>query len=134
MTRPYFVDGKIEYRFPKFLWKLRMFLYSHSRFIYLLGYSFDRFLAELCKKGFLHSVDKDITEKGMDFDNFKKAVNVTDTLIKKMKERAGRVPIVAFTVNDHRNFLEQFRRIFQENGIEFIEDVPKKYERKALKE
>ncbi|MCX5704072.1 MAG: GDSL-type esterase/lipase family protein, partial [Candidatus Omnitrophica bacterium] len=133
MTRPYFVDGKIEYRFPKFPWKLRMFLYSHSRFTYLLGHSLDRFLAELCKKGFLHSVDEDIIKKGMDFDNFKKAVNATDTLIKKMKERAGQVPIVAFTVNDHRNFLEQFRRIFQENGIEFIEDVPKEIRKKSIK-
>ena len=124
MTRPYFVDGKIVYHFPKFLGNLRMFLY-HSRLINFLGYSFDRFLAELCKKKFLHSVDQDITEKGMNFKNFRKAVEVTDTLIKKIKKRSGRVPIVAFPVDDYRNYFEQFRRIFKENGIDFIEEVPK---------
>lgn len=124
LIRPYFVDGKIEYRFPKFPWKLQMILCSHSRFICLLGYGLDRFYAELCKRGFLHSVDEDISIKGMDFHNFKKAVNVTKVLIKKMKKRSGHVPIVAFTVNDYKNYLQQFRRIFQKNNIEFIEDIP----------
>ncbi|MFA5089755.1 MAG: GDSL-type esterase/lipase family protein [Candidatus Omnitrophota bacterium] len=133
MTRPYFINGRIEYRFPKFPWKLRVFLYSHSRLIYLLGYSLDRFLVELCKKGFLHSVDEDIITKGMDVDDFKKAVDVTDTLIKKMKERARQVPIVAFTVNGNRNYLEQFRIIFQENGIEFIEYVQEEILKESIK-
>jgi len=129
LVRPYFINEKIEYRFPRYPWKLRMY----SRVIYSLGYSLDRLLADLSHRGFLHTVEDDIETKGIEFDNFKKSVTVTNTLIKKIKEKAGQVPIVAFTVNDYKNYLEQFRRIFQENNIEFIEEVPEKINSEKIK-
>ncbi|MBU1061504.1 MAG: SGNH/GDSL hydrolase family protein [Candidatus Omnitrophica bacterium] len=124
MIRPYFINGKVVYLFPKFPSKLRMTLFSHSRLLYLLGYSIDKFLVDLCKRGFLHSVETDIYKKGINFKNFKKATIVTNVLIARIKERAGQVPIVAFTVNGHYRHLQQFRKIFRENSIEFIEEVP----------
>ena len=124
MVRPYLVDGKIEYLFPKPLGRLRAALSSYSRLFYLLGYWSDVFSAYLYTKGFIRSVEGDIVEKGIAFEGFRKAAAVTDTLIRKIKQRVKDVPIIAFSVNDGRCYFAQFQSVFRDNDIEFIEDVP----------
>jgi lysophospholipase L1-like esterase len=124
LIRPYWINGKIEYRCSGSLGKQRVFLSTHSRILYSLFNRMDRLCSILARKGLLHSVEKDISQKGIAFGNFKKAKIVTKTLIQKMKNRVGRTPIIAFPVSDKPIYLEQFRDIFKENNIEFIEDVP----------
>ena len=131
MIRPYLIDGKVQYLYPKFPGKLKMLLFSHSRLLYLLGYNIEKFIAGLAKKGILHTIEKDIADKGIYLENLQKAVVITNTIVAKMKERAGEIPIVSFVVN--KGSIEYFRNIFQANNIEFIEDVPQAIYENSLK-
>ncbi|MBU2540512.1 MAG: SGNH/GDSL hydrolase family protein [Candidatus Omnitrophica bacterium] len=125
MMRPYLREGKIEYRFPRSLGNIRVFLCLHSNLFYLSFNRIDRILAILAKKGLLHSVEEDISKKELDFVPFKRAVFTTNSIIAKMKQRVGNTPIVAFSVDNRQPYFKHFRRIFKKNNIEFIEAVPK---------
>jgi len=124
MIRPYWVDGKIEYRFPRVFGKQRIFLCQHSAFFYFLNNRIDKFYAFLCSRGILHSVEEEIWLKGMALKDFSRSSEITDILIKKMKDIIGDTPLIAFIADNDPNYLKQFRVIFKENSIEFIDNVP----------
>lgn len=123
-VRPYLINGKIEYRFPRLYGKLVMFL-SHSRFFYILLNRLERLYKLLAIRGILPSVEQEIRAKGMGFDKFKKSVEATDLLVAKIKDRIGDTPLIAFPVDDEEPYFEQFKRIFKKNDIEFIGEVVK---------
>jgi len=133
MPRPYLINGRIEYRSPRFMGNCGLLLSSNSRLFYdLLALTY-RFCFILAKEGILHSVERDVEEKGMSFGNFNKAVLVTDELIVKIKSRTGKIPIVAFAVDATQPYLKQFRLILEKNNIEFIENVPNIIEQERTK-
>jgi len=129
MIRPYLINEKIEYRFPKRHGKLRIFLSSNSRISYYLTRRIDMLFAGLAKKGLVKSVEKHIRERGTSFDKFKKAVEVTDNLMAKIKSRVGKTPIVAFTFGEK----ERFKMIFQKNDIEFFGDMNEEVQKEEIK-
>jgi len=121
MVRPYFRNGNIEYLFPRIAGRQRMFLGFYSRAFYRLFNLFEKFNAVLVKKRYLGTVEHIIRREGVNYKNFRSAVIVTDILVKKIKDKAARTPIVAFVVDDAEPYLNEFRTIFKENQIPFID-------------
>ncbi len=125
--RPYLKGDRIEYLFPSRLGKVRAFLTTHSRLFYSLFNRIDMLCAILSEKGLLYTIEHDIRDRGMELDEVKNAVMVTNDLIAKMKKRVGQTKIVAFNsydryISDNAN--ELFRKIFQNNTIEFVAEIP----------
>lgn len=120
--RPYLINGKIEYRFPRSPEKLVLFLLNNSRLFYYLLPRIEIFCTRLAKIGILHSVDEDIKKLRLNFSNFNKAVLITNEIVAKIKSRIDKIPLVAFTVKDRH--LKEFRFIFRTNHLEFIESIP----------
>jgi len=119
LVRPFWVNGKIELKYPRF-WGLPAVILYRSRMLYRGNETLERFLSRHVR----HTVERDIEAHGTDDEDFKKSVTVMDTLVEKMKTRVGATPMVAFGVDDVPVYMEQFRAIFKRNDIEFIEDVP----------
>lgn len=122
LPRPYWSAGSMEYRYPKGSNVLIREL-CYSRLFYRLFILQD---ALLPSKNILPGGKKGVGGQGMAGRYFGKSTLVTNILIKKMKAKSKETPIVAFAVDDNNGFSsEQFRSIFAENNIEFIESVPK---------
>ena len=123
--RPFYVNRQIKYYYSRFPKSIAAFLWLHSRLFYAVSNRIHRLLDHLAQQGFLPSVEKVIERRGSDYKSFRKSIGVTDQIVKKLRERAGQTPIIAFTVDDRQPYLEQFRKIFSKYKIEFIERVPK---------
>lgn len=122
-VRPFLIDGRIEYRYPAFLGGTRLFLCAHSRAINIIVTRVERLAAVLAARGLLRTVEMDIKRQRMGFDPFVAAVRTTEVLVERFKRRAGRVPIIAFTVDAQQPYLEAFEQIFARSGIQLVEDV-----------
>jgi len=129
ITRPYLIDGRIEYRFPRRWGKTRISLATHSRVFYFIFNRMDRISSALAHGGRLYNVEEDIKERGADLANFRESVVVTGKIIEKMKARAGGIPIVVFAADDYQPYLGEFRKICAANGIMFIDRVPEAIDR-----
>lgn len=126
MVRPYFRNGKIEYLLPRTWGRQKMLLGSYSRVLYRLFALFDRFIALLAKKHYfgMHSIENVIRSEGKNLETFNFSINTTDILVKKIKSKAARTPIVAFAVDNMEPYINEFRAIFKENQIIFIDGIP----------
>ncbi|MEW6169983.1 MAG: SGNH/GDSL hydrolase family protein [Candidatus Omnitrophota bacterium] len=123
-VRPYLINGKLEYRYP-LNGNIKMFL-AHSRFFLTVLNRICRLSGILTEKGLLSGcVEKEIYEKGTDFEDFREAAKITDEIISKLNKRVGKTPLIAFAVDDSQPFFQEFRRIFKKNGVNFIEEVPR---------
>lgn len=121
LLKPYLKNDKIEYKRIASVNILKVKL-RYLRLFYRL------FILEgeyLKSKNLLPDVGDDIERRGMAYEDFKKSTVITNLLIKKMKAKIREVPMVAFAVDENQVSLGQFRNIFKENNIEFIEDVPR---------
>ncbi len=123
-VRPFLMSSHIEYRFPRSLGYLRDVLFTHSRFLLILQGKIIRFKSLLAGKGLLPNLWKMIDERGVDFEPFKESVELTETLMKKIKDRAGGIPVAAFAVDPIEPYLSQFKEIFRKTGIDFIDEIP----------
>jgi len=122
--RPYLINGKIEYRYPRFFWKQRAVVFRHSRFFYWLSDQIENFCLILSQKGLLWSAERRIYQEGRLFPDFQTALATTNKIVSMIKERSRGIPIVAFSVDGPSIFTEQMKIVFNTNGIVFIEDVP----------
>ncbi len=125
LIRPYLIGEEIEFRFVRPFGELKILLFR-SRLFTKLDYPLSKLLAYLTVKGSPHSVEKDIHDKGLDFEGFREAVTTTDTLIANIKNRIGKTPIIAFNVFDIPIYPKLFKEIFEKNDIVFIEGVSRK--------
>ncbi len=66
----------------------------------------------------------DISEIGLRSKQFRESVTVTSELINKIKSRCGRTPVIAFVVNDKEPYFTQFKIIFNNAHIDFIDKIP----------
>ncbi len=123
LIRPYWVHGRIEYRFPRRAGGVRVFLASHSRLCSVLITRLEKARALLAQNGILHSVEGPMA-RGMEYPDFARSVSVTEELIGKIKRRAGATHVIAFPVDLHPPCFEQFSRIFGREKIPFIDEVP----------
>ncbi len=124
LVRPYWINGSIHHEFPRPFGRIRVFLSTYSR----LGQRFFDILeamnASLVNRGFLHTIEVEIREKDLSLPMFQDAVRVTDLLIKKMKERIGNTPLIAFPVDADEPYFRHFKRLFKENDVPFFAQIP----------
>ena len=125
-VRPYFRNGRIEYLFPNKIGKQEIILASYSRFFYRLFTILAHLKTDLAKKHYfgMHTVEETIISEGMNLGEFSASVKTTDFLVRKMKDKSSKTPIVAFAVDDEEPYLTAFRDIFVRNGIVFIDKIP----------
>jgi hypothetical protein len=119
--RPYLIGDVIEYHFPARFGGPRLFLAAHSRAFYEAIVAVDRLGSDLAHRGYLHTVESDIALRGLTFDPFRESVRTTGHLIARMKARLGTTPLVAVPADYGGVFFEQWRRIFLEHEIPFLE-------------
>lgn len=112
LRRPYFINGKIEYRYPRFLGILGI----HSRLFYRLSLEVERSLMLVCSK----LPQNPEREKTL----LEESKQITEQIARMMKERAGPVPVVAFLSSGSGVYPDDFREIFKNSGIDFIDGVP----------
>jgi len=68
-----------------------------------------------------------LPEKKIPQEELDDSVKTTAHIIKKIRQRAGNIPIIAFNADSHNSALQDaFRKLFDQNNIPFMEDVPKK--------
>lgn len=123
MVRPYWVDGKAVYRFPRFLGHLRFWL-GGSRLFYQLFVQIDRAQAALAKKGILRSVETDIAQDNGEFAAFRESLAVTSRLLGMIKAEVGGVPVVGFMADDAQPYWDRWKDVFKEQDLELINSVP----------
>lgn len=123
-VRPYLIGDAIDYRFPSRLGGLRLFLAANSRLFYEAIIDADRLAADLARRGYLHSVERDILAHGLAFGPFRESMGITNGLIARMKIRLGTTALAAFSADRTAVFFDQWRRIFAEHGIPFCESLP----------
>ena len=93
MTRPYWVDGRIRYILPeKYTTRLRSFSIRHCRICYTILNRFDMLLAAAD----LTTVETQTSIDGPARAIFEEAARTTDAIMKRVRERAGSIPIVSF--------------------------------------
>lgn len=119
MLTPYLENDKIEYKRPASANILKIKLCYWRLFYRLFS------LKKPLEKNILYSLERDIECRGVVCEGIKKSTVITNLLIKKMKAKIREVPMVAFAADEDQVCLEQFRNIFKENNIEFIEEVPR---------
>lgn len=123
-VRPYWRDGRIEYLFPRSYGRQRVILQNHFR----VFHKFFRFAENICHflavKDLLPTVEDKIGREGINYKDFREAVNATNVLVGKIKEKAKQAPIVIFTSDDNEPCFGIFKDIFQKNGIPFIGSIP----------
>jgi lysophospholipase L1-like esterase len=121
--KPFLVDGNITYYFPAPFKNMRLLLVSYSRFLSSLSCRINYLWAILAKKGIFYNVERRIGNDP-DFEDFQASVIVTEEIVRKIKQRIGETPLVAFAIDDRTPYYGHFKRIFTENKIGFIQDVP----------
>lgn len=111
MTRPYYEDGRIEWLFPT---QHRGWLDGILKSSYLL-----RFLNIRCNIFVSERIGSIEDEWSPEHPLYRKSIQTTSELMGLVKNRAGKVPVVAFSVDAEDLFEEICRR----NGIAFIRGV-----------
>jgi len=125
MLRPYYENGSIQYCLPRGPFLLKKYVIPHSRVAYCISKVVNRFLAVLAKKGIIKTIESEIAERSAELEQFKQSVLITSELVDKLKKRCDKVRLIVFSVGDTEPYLRQFRLIFKNKGIKFIEEIPK---------
>jgi hypothetical protein len=77
-------------------------------------------MAGLAKKGILRTAEDEIVKKNLDYKPFASAKETTFEIVKKLKERASGIPIVAVPVSVEQPFSDQFKDVFTKLNIPYI--------------
>lgn len=102
-----------------------MFFLGKSRLFHLAFDHLERLITWLYTKGiYVYPAEKRIEKEGLGFLPFRQAVETTNNIAVKIKRRIAPTNLVAFTVHDTQPCLEQGRKIFANNKIKFIDEVP----------
>ena len=117
LRRPYFEEGQIQYKTPTNFSAIREFAASYSEFLYFILNTIDRL-----KTPPVNSSENLIEEQGLSYPLFKESVEVTDQLLEKIRARVPPgTPIYAFSTNHGAPYHEEFKRLSDKNGIEFVD-------------
>lgn len=118
--RPYWVDGRIVYVLPK-TWSasVRIFGQRYSRFLHFLVSRWDQLMAMYP----VQTVEDEIEREGAAHKGFQHAVQVTTELMGKVRSRAGKTPIVAFSCTAGEPYDSAFKAISSQYDILFFRDV-----------
>jgi len=126
LTRPYLLDGAVDYKFPTHLSSARFFLATHSRLTYEVTIGVQRFGAAMSQAGYLRSVEDDIRQYGLGFPPFRRAVDTTAELISSIKQRAAPTPVLVFHAewdDGGDAFYASWRAVLRRSEVRFCEDI-----------
>lgn len=131
LLRPYFRDGEINYIFPEKAGQLKA-VFSWSRFAMFVKEKVDIALAKLANRKKWETAEKEIATEGISYKPFREAVDTTGQLVRKIKERIGDVPMIAFVVDDEQPYFDQIKKIFSEKQVEFVDSIPEAIRQKGI--
>jgi hypothetical protein len=115
-VRPYLIDGRVEYVMPR-AWPLLRRWMSEWRLGEFLLSRVDRLMARL------PTVEQRIAAEGMEHAGFRRSMAITSELLGRVKERAGRIPVILFCADGREPFFTATKRIAAERGIAFVGEV-----------
>jgi hypothetical protein len=131
LTRPYLVEGVIARLSPKPVGQqVREWINHHSRFLYFVVSRIDRLRAITATA----SVEYDIEAQGLRHAGFRRAVEVTEKLMGRVRARVGDTPIVAFSCDNIDPYDAAFAAISVRHRIEYWSDVPRVIQEAVRKE
>jgi hypothetical protein len=130
LRRPYLTkeDG-IVYRIPKGIPFLQEIANHYSRFLYIILSRIDMVSASLSKYRMItalrgETIEKDIARAGNHHMLFRDAAEITNEIMRRVRNRSHHLRILAFSVDDEQPYYDEFKRISSRNGIEFIDGIP----------
>lgn len=116
MVRPYYQNGYVEWLYPAVNCGVFCKVIQSSQLLRLLDLSFAIFLPDSTG-----SIEGHLSES---HSLFISAAGVTKDIMCKFRERAGGVPVVAFSVNSDDSFYgKTFQNMSNECGIHYIKKV-----------
>ena len=119
-TRPYWRNGAVVMLSPKeSAVQVREWINRHSRFLYFIVSRVDRLRASAARQ----TVEIDIENVGMAHPGFRRAMETTDRLMGRVRERVGQRPIMAFNCVQMEPYSQAFRNIANHYGVEYWDDV-----------
>lgn len=127
MTRPYLVNDRVEYIFPKRLAFVREFALHYSRLLYWVLSRYDNLRA----LSDAPDVEAQMVANGPNDADFQRTGKVLDVIMSRVRTRAGNTPIVSFTCSSVPMFDELFRQVSEKNGIRFTVESALQLDRAA---
>ncbi len=119
MIRPYWRNGQIEYLLPSPHPRLRTFGLKYSRLTYLIFSRWDMIEASLAAK----KADALDAIEQFDAGAVLHAEDITRELVKKLRMRVGRIPVIAFSSARRSESDIKFKKLSEDSGISFIDGV-----------
>ena len=119
MTRPYLVNGKVEYILPKRLAFVREFALNYSRALYWVLSRIDQAQANSDAP----DVQARMIANGANDPDLQRVAGVTNEIMQKVRARIGTTPVVTFTCAHHELFDQIFRTVSEQNGMLFADSV-----------
>jgi hypothetical protein len=117
LRRPYFKDNQIQFKTPASFPAVRGFAADYSEFLYFIIKTLDRLKALPA-----NSSESLIEKQGVSYPLFKESVETTDQLLSKIRARIPPdTPVYAFSTNHGFPYHEEFKRLSEENGMQFID-------------
>jgi hypothetical protein len=110
--------------------QVREWINHHSRFLYFVVSRIDRLRAITATA----SVEYDIEAQGLRHAGFRRAVEVTEKLMGRVRARVGDTPIVAFSCDNIDPYDAAFAAISVRHRIEYWSDVPRVIQEAVRKE
>jgi lysophospholipase L1-like esterase len=118
--RPYLVNGSSQIAFARpYDWLLVPFM-SYSRFVSRQSVNWERSVLQRVDSGQLVSVESTIERDGFGFPPFREAVGLTTELLKRIRDRAGDVPLVLFLVDDLQPYTNAIRGSARKLGMRLL--------------
>jgi hypothetical protein len=116
MIRPYLEADKIVYRLPLPYPDIVLFFVQHSQvFRFIVGRIY------LLQVNSPDTIEAEIMELGFKHDGFEKSYQTTNRIMAMVKNRADKRPVFAFNCSYAQPFHDAFKKISQNQGIDFIE-------------
>jgi hypothetical protein len=121
MQRPYLTETGIVYALPRRYSAIRNFANNNSQFLYFI---ISKIYILISHRG--SSVENIIEREGMSHPLFRESIEITEQLISEIRQRTPpTIPIVAFSTDDGFPYIGEFRRISQNNGVVFLDEISK---------
>ena len=116
MRRPYYERGRIHMRYPQEDRGIFYNMAQHSYLLKLLNINID-FLS-------LSDGDKCFDRMTPEHAEMKEAIRTTYSILNIAQKRAGPIPIVAFSADDHLWINSIFANLCQQNDIRYLGIIP----------
>ncbi len=116
-VRPYLIDGQIRYVLARKGATLRQFAQQHSRLLHVIFGRLDTLTTSP------QTIETHIEQFGMKHEGFLRSLRVTEALMGKVKSRAGKIPIGAFSADEKQPYLEAFQALSTQHGMHFLGSV-----------